>query len=116
VLTVLVLLTVPLGAPLAGDLDGVAVAAGLALLGLGLALAVLWVVTRRAQPATGIALGLVTVLALPAAALAWPAAPPLVHRAQVVAGPSSTSPSPRSHPAATNCTSTRGTPPASRST
>jgi hypothetical protein len=85
VVTVLLLLTVPLGAPLAGDLDGVAVAAGLALLELGLALAVLWVVTRRAQPGTGIALGLVTVLALPAAALAWPAAPPLVHRAQVVA-------------------------------
>jgi hypothetical protein len=78
-----ILLTVPLGAPVAGDLAGVAWAGAVALVTVGLALGVLWVVSRRTRPSSALALGLVAVLAVPIGILAWPEPPP-IHRAQTV--------------------------------
>jgi hypothetical protein len=76
-------LTVALGAPLAGDLGGLAVAAAVTLVGTGLSVAVLWSLVRRGRPSGAITLGLVVVLAVPAALFAWPEPPPPTHRAHL---------------------------------
>jgi hypothetical protein len=79
----LVAATVPLGAPFAGGPGGVAVASMVALAGLGLAAAVLSVAARCDRATTILGLGLIAILAVPAALLAWPDPPP-IHRAQLV--------------------------------
>jgi hypothetical protein len=81
-----ILLTVPLGAPVAGDLAGLAQAGAVALVGVGLAFGVLWVVSRRTRPSAALALGLVAVLAVPIGILAWPEPPPIQRVQTVVDG------------------------------
>lgn len=85
-LAALALLTVALGAPLAGDLGGVAAAGAVTLVGAGLAAAALWALARRGRSPTAVTLGLVAVLAVPATVVAWPEPPPPIHRAQLVTG------------------------------
>lgn len=77
------LLTVALGAPLAGDLGGVAGAGAVTLVGAGLSVAVLWSRGRHRRRSGAITLGLVAVLAVPAALFAWPEPPPPTHRAHL---------------------------------
>jgi hypothetical protein len=83
----MVLLTVPLGAPFAGDPGGVAVASAITLIGVGLAAVGLRAGARRTHGSTVRTLGLVAVLAALAAVVAWPEPAPPTHRSQqVVAG------------------------------
>jgi hypothetical protein len=91
-LTVLVLLTVTLGAPSAGGIGGLAATAAVLLVGVGLAAAALWAAAgrtlraRRDGRSTVVALGLVALLAVPAGVAAWPdPSPPTLRTQQVVA-------------------------------
>jgi hypothetical protein len=83
----LVLLTVPLGVPSVGGVGGLAAAVAVTLVGVGLAAAGLSAGARRTQRAGRsrvLALGLVALLAVPTAVVAWPDPPPPTLRAQQV--------------------------------
>jgi hypothetical protein len=77
----LLTLTVPLGAPQAGDLGGLVGAVLLTSVGVLTGVMVMWIARRRGRWSAGLVPGLVAVLALPAAVVTWPSSAP-VHRAQ----------------------------------
>jgi hypothetical protein len=77
----LLALTVPLGAPQAGDLGGLVGAVLLTSVGVLSGVTVTWVARRRDRWSAVLVPGLVAVLAIPAAVVTWPSSVP-VHRAQ----------------------------------